>query len=81
MDVKSWFKKRGLKFILQRGRSLLDGYGLTAARSMRRVSVLMDLFDVFGCHPTFAVPGQVADRHPAFILDLQARGAEIAVHS
>jgi len=81
MDVPTWFRKRGLKFIMERGRSLLGGYGLTAGRAMRRVNTLMDLFEIFDCHPTFAVPGQVAVRHADFIRGLQERGAEIAVHS
>jgi peptidoglycan/xylan/chitin deacetylase (PgdA/CDA1 family) len=33
-----------------------------------------------GCLPTFPTPGIIVDRYPRFICQLQAEGAEIAVH-
>ncbi len=80
MDYNSWFKNRSPRFIMQRGLSLLKHYGFGIQKSTQRIDALMDCFEQFDCSPTFPVPGQVIENNSSYILSLQDRGAEIAVH-
>ena len=80
MDYISWIKKRNPAFILKRGRSLFDHYGIGPQKAMQSINILMDCFMGFEAPPTFSVPGRVIEKNPAFIRTLQDRGAEIAVH-
>ena len=80
MDIGTWFKKRSPGFIFQRGRSLIDNYGINPKRAIQRIDSLMNHFAEFDCLPTFPVPGRVIEQHPGYIRSLQDRGAEIAVH-
>lgn len=80
MDLLSWFRKRGPLFILQRGQSLLDNYGVTAGKAQRRIDQVMRSLELYQCSPTFFVPGIVAAQHQHYIHSLQDRGAEIGVH-
>ncbi len=80
MNLFSWIKKRSPMFMLQRGRSLMEHYGVSPNKAIQRIDALMDSFVQFGCSPTFPVPGRVIEAHPDYFRSLQARGAEIAVH-
>jgi polysaccharide deacetylase family protein (PEP-CTERM system associated) len=46
----------------------------------RHVNVLLDLLDELGARATFFVAGVAADRHPAALRDVYARGHELASH-
>lgn len=80
MDIRTWLKKRGISFVLRRGRILMDRYGLGTSKAEQRIDHLMDLFAQYHCAPTFPVPGIVVERHFDYIRSLHERGAEIAVH-
>jgi peptidoglycan/xylan/chitin deacetylase (PgdA/CDA1 family) len=80
MDILSWFRKRGPSFILKRGRSLIDNYGINPGKAQRRIDQAMKCLETYHCSPTFFVPGIVVKQHEQYIHSLQDRGAEIAVH-
>lgn len=80
MNIASWVRKRGPVFIFQRGKSLLNRYGLGPEKAMKRIDSVMAIFSSFSCSPTFPVPGRIVERHSKFIHSLQERGAEISVH-
>lgn len=81
MNLKSWYEKRGPRFILERAQRLNQRYGLHPDKAMRRVEHCLEQLAEWNCAPTFAVPGMVVERNPEFIRRLQEQGAEIAVHS
>ncbi|MBN1304195.1 MAG: polysaccharide deacetylase family protein, partial [Anaerolineales bacterium] len=81
MNVKSWYEKRGLKFVYQRGLALLDRYGLSSRKAFRRIEACLETLAASGCAPTFPTPGYVVERYPTLIQQIQKSGAEIAVHS
>ncbi len=80
MNLTSWYKKRGLSFILGRARRLNERYGIGPRKAMARIESCVAAIRTFDCFPTFAVPGMVVERNREFILRLQELGAEIAVH-
>jgi hypothetical protein len=80
MDYISWINKRSPSFILKRGLSLLEHYGLGPQKAIHSIDILMDCFKQFDCAPTFSVPGRVIEKNSSYIRSLQDRGAEIAVH-
>jgi len=81
MDLKSWYKERGYRFIWQRGSQLLNRYGLRSHKGTQRIIALVETLVNMGCAPTFFTPGIIVKRYPQFIRQLQQMGAEIAVHS
>jgi hypothetical protein len=81
VKLRRWFSRRGPEFIVRRGGALLRRYGVTTTRSEERIRATVALLAEYGCTPTFPTPGRVVQWHPRFIQDLQAAGAEIAVHS
>ena len=81
MKLRSWYEKRGAKFIWQRGLSLLERYSLGPDKAIGRINDCVACLSDMGCAPTFFIPGIIVQRNPAFIRSLQAAGAEIAVHS
>ncbi len=80
MNIKTWYQKRGLIFILERARRLNERYSLNSQKSIDRIEGCMNTLGNYACYPTFAVPGMVVEKHLSYILSLQDRGAEIAVH-
>ncbi len=80
MKLNAWYKKRGMRFILERARRLKERYGISPRTSIGRIERCMDALQAYGCFPTFAVPGMVVERNLRFIQRLQEAGAEIAVH-
>lgn len=80
MNIKEWYKKRGLRFILERARRLRERYGFGPQKSINRIESCVETLRSYGYFPTFAVPGLVVERNPLFIKRLQAAGIEIAVH-
>jgi hypothetical protein len=81
MDLKSWYKKRGPKFIWHRGIRLLSRYSFGSNKAIQRIKECVASLVGMGCAPTLLTPGMVVDRYPQFIQSLQQLGAEIAVHS
>lgn len=81
MDIKSWYKERGLQFVWQRGNSLLNRYSIGSGKAIRRINNLMRELSELGCLPTFFIPGNIVARYPQFAKHLQQMGAELAVHS
>jgi peptidoglycan/xylan/chitin deacetylase (PgdA/CDA1 family) len=80
MNLKAWYKKRGISFILERARRLNERYSFRPRKSVDRIERCMDTLRGYDCYPTFAVPGIVVERGGGFIRHLQETGAEIAVH-
>ena len=81
MKIRKWFEKRGLRFVIKRASILLDRYRITPAKAIARIEDNLATLARFGCSPTFFTPGIVVQRYSRFIQGLQAKGAEIAVHS
>jgi hypothetical protein len=61
-------------------RAVSGRYGLTTARAKQRVRRCLRSLERQGLQPTFATPGIVIDRQPAFFRELEAGGAELAIH-
>jgi hypothetical protein len=80
MDLISWYKKRGFKFIWQRGKSLVSRYGLSSSKAASRIEASVQALAEVDCWMTFPVPGMVVKSHPDFIRRIQELGSEIAVH-
>ncbi len=80
MNIKAWYKKRGISFILERARRLNERYSFHPRKSIERIESCIDKLRAYDCYPTFAVPGIVVERNGAFIRHLQDIGAEITVH-
>ena len=81
MNLKRWYSARGALFVYQRGANLLDRYGISPARAIRRLENCVEMLAGLGCAPTFPTPGIIVKRYPQFIRRIQDAGAEIAVHS
>lgn len=81
MNLKTWYTKRGSKFIFQRGKIILERQGLTAEKAINRVEQCVDSLARLNCAPTFPTPGDIVRRYPKFIQHLQEKDVEIAVHS
>ena len=80
MNLKTWYKRRGANFIIQRGMNLLKRYRLGSDKAVRRIQDCLKGLADLGCLPTFFTPAFLLQRNPAFIRLLQEAGAEIAVH-
>lgn len=81
MSFIKWYKKRGSRFIWQRGIKIFNRYGITSDKAVNRIEECVEVLAGLGCAPTFPTPGIVVERNPLFIRHLQDSGAEIAVHS
>jgi peptidoglycan/xylan/chitin deacetylase (PgdA/CDA1 family) len=78
--VKHWFASRDIPYMALRAQLLLKRYGLTSRKAERRTTDCVSRLASFGCHPTLPTPGRVVRRYPGFCRQLQAMGAELAVH-
>ncbi|MCB9655365.1 MAG: DUF3473 domain-containing protein [Deltaproteobacteria bacterium] len=76
VDVEEYFTIQALDQIVPRGR-----WSYQPSRVDHQTHVLLDLFDEHHVRATFFVLGWVAERHPALIREIAARGHEIAAHS
>jgi peptidoglycan/xylan/chitin deacetylase (PgdA/CDA1 family) len=79
--LTKWFAKRGAAFVGQRAKSLVQRYGISPEKAASRIVACVATLAEYGCAPTLATPGSIVRRHSAFIREVQAAGAEIAVHS
>ncbi len=75
VDVEDYFQVWAFSGVI--GRESWDGYALRAEDNTRR---LLDLFDEKGAKATFFTLGWVAERAPALMRDIAARGHEVASH-
>jgi polysaccharide deacetylase family protein (PEP-CTERM system associated) len=75
VDVEDYFQVWAFSGVI--GRADWDGFALRAEDSTRR---LLDLFDEEGATATFFTLGWVAERAPALMRDIAARGHEVASH-
>ncbi len=75
VDVEDYFQVWAFSSVIDR--SSWDGYALRVDAVTRRV---LDLFDRRGAKATFFTLGWVAERAPALIRDIVARGHELASH-
>jgi len=80
MEFNNWFRKRGVRFVLQRGSILLDRYGFGSTKACARVENAVETLAEYDCTPTLFVPAVVVRRHTSFIRSLQQKGCEIGVH-
>lgn len=78
--LQHWLGRRNLSYMSGRLVALLRRYGVTARKAEHRVRDCVQLLAQYGCAPTFPTPGRVVDRNPEFCRDVQAMGAELAVH-
>lgn len=81
MHLRKWFRKRGILFVIQRAVILFNRYGITPTKAVNRIEDILNTLARFGCYPTFFTPGIVVERYLRFIQEIQAQGAEIAIHS
>lgn len=75
VDVEDYFQVWALSSVIRR--EDWDGYSLRIEGATRRV---LDLFDRCGAKATFFTLGWIAERTPALIREIAARGHEIASH-
>ena len=81
MNIRKWFEKRGIRFVILRAVLLFKRYGITPRKAIARIEDILKTLARFGCYPTLFTPGIIVKRYLRFIQDLQAKGAEIAIHS
>jgi polysaccharide deacetylase family protein (PEP-CTERM system associated) len=75
VDVEDYFQVWAFSDVI--GRADWDGFAPRAEDNTRR---LLDLFDEEGATATFFTLGWVAERAPALMRDIAARGHEVASH-
>ena len=76
VDVEDYFHVEAFAGVVDRGR--WEEYPRRVDGNTRR---LLDLFDEHGARGTFFVLGWVAERFPALVREIAARGHELACHS
>jgi len=81
MELRTWYAKRGTKFLFQRAIRILERQGITPVKAIRRLEQCVDTLARLDCAPTLPTPGDIVQRYPKFIQSLQEKGVEIAVHS
>lgn len=81
MKIQSWLSNRGPEYVAERGKHLLERYGVSPRKAMDRIERCLAVLDDHGCPPTLPTPGNVVHRYPEFLRHIQAAGAELAVHS
>ncbi len=75
VDVEDYFQVWAFSGVISRDD--WDGFALRAEDNTRR---LLDLFDERGAKATFFTLGWIAERAPALMRDIAARGHEVASH-
>ena len=75
VDVEDYFQVSAFESHVPRGQ-----WDRFESRVCRNTERLLDVFDEFGVNGTFFVLGWVAERHPALVRQIAARGHEIASH-
>lgn len=75
VDLEEWFQVSNLRAVAPRER-----WDHLPSRVEGATHRLLDAFDEFGHRATFFVLGWVAERQPALVREIAARGHEIACH-
>jgi polysaccharide deacetylase family protein (PEP-CTERM system associated) len=75
IDVEDYFQVWAFSSVIDR--SAWDGFPSRVADATRKA---LDLFDAHDAKATFFTLGWVAERHPALIREIAARGHEVASH-
>ncbi len=75
VDVEDYFQVWAFSGVITR--ASWDGFALRARENTR---LLLDMFDAHGARATFFVLGWIAEREPALMREITARGHEIASH-
>jgi polysaccharide deacetylase family protein (PEP-CTERM system associated) len=75
VDLEEHFQVSNLESVVDRSR-----WGEQPSRVADSTRRLLDLFDEAGCRATFFVLGWVAERQPALVREVAARGHELACH-
>lgn len=75
VDVEDYFQVWAFSGVIRRAD--WDGFALRAEHNTRR---LLDLFDQTGATATFFTLGWIAERAPALMREIAARGHEVASH-
>jgi polysaccharide deacetylase family protein (PEP-CTERM system associated) len=75
VDVEDYFHVSGFDRVVSR-----SSWASMESRVSANTHRLLDVFDAFGVSATFFVLGWVAERDPALVRDIAARGHEIASH-
>jgi hypothetical protein len=78
--VGYWLSRRDARYVAKRAAALAGRYDVSGKKARRRAIHCTQLLQRYGARPTFAVPGRVALRDPAFFRSLAKEGAELAVH-
>ena len=75
VDVEDYFQVSAFDDVVSR-----DAWAGMESRVVANTDRLLDLFDEFDVRSTFFVLGWVAERHPALVRAIVARGHELASH-
>jgi len=75
VDVEDYFHVSALAPNIER-----SSWGARESRVVGNTKRLLELFDQFGAKATFFVLGWVAERYPRLVMDIAARGHEVASH-
>jgi len=81
LEIRKWFSLRGPEFVRKRAAVLLTRYGILPAKAKNRIEEIIANLALYGCAPTFLVPGSLVKRYSKFIRHLQDVGAEVGAHS
>jgi len=81
LELSKWFAQRGPEFVRKRAAVLLVRYGVSSSKLERRIEESIASLALYGCAPTFFVPGSLVKRYSRFIRRLQDAGVEIGAHS
>jgi polysaccharide deacetylase family protein (PEP-CTERM system associated) len=74
-DVEDWFQVENLRRVFPPER-----WDTVPRRVTESTRVVLDLLDAYGLPATFFVLGWVAEREPALVREIAARGHEVACH-
>jgi peptidoglycan/xylan/chitin deacetylase (PgdA/CDA1 family) len=74
------FRGRRFPYVAKRAISLARRYGIRDHKAMARVRRCVETLARYDLAPTFATPGSVIEREPAFFRGLEAMGVEFAIH-
>jgi polysaccharide deacetylase family protein (PEP-CTERM system associated) len=75
VDVEDYFQVSAFDRLVSRA-----GWGTFESRVVGNTRRVLDLFDEAGVRATFFVLGWIANRHPALVREIAARGHEVASH-
>ena len=75
VDVEDYFHVSALASSISR-----SSWASRESRVVGNTGRLLELFDQFGAKATFFVLGWVAERYPQLVVDIAARGHEVACH-